>query len=269
MTTEDCLQQRDITSGTNNIPRPRKQGFTLIELLTVIAIISVLAAILFPVFARARENARRASCQSNLKQLGLAMMMYTQDYDERLVPVASSAGRWAQLLQPYIKSHALMRCPSSDYGITYDYGSGPFSYSDPAGPYYNYFFGLYPSYGYNWEYLSPNLTECPSGPASCSTNPGPPTANSDARGVSLAAIGSPSSTIALADSTTVSGGEVRLGYFRLSPPQRWLGSPPVQAESFGRLWPRHLETANVLFSDGHVKAMKIGALSNSDIWDLQ
>src|SRR5690606_6779733 len=61
-----------------------KRGFTLIELLVVIAIIAILAAILFPVFARARENARRASCQSNLKQIGLGLMQYTQDYDERL-----------------------------------------------------------------------------------------------------------------------------------------------------------------------------------------
>lgn len=60
-----------------------EKGFTLIELLVVIAIISILASILFPVFARARENARRASCVSNLKQIGLGMMMYLQDYDER------------------------------------------------------------------------------------------------------------------------------------------------------------------------------------------
>jgi prepilin-type N-terminal cleavage/methylation domain-containing protein len=59
----------------------RRTGFTLIELLVVIAIIAILAAILFPVFARARENARRASCMSNLKQIGLGMMMYVQDYD--------------------------------------------------------------------------------------------------------------------------------------------------------------------------------------------
>jgi prepilin-type N-terminal cleavage/methylation domain-containing protein len=59
-------------------------AFTLIELLVVIAIIAMLAAILFPVFGRARENARRSSCQSNLKQIGLGIMQYTQDYDERL-----------------------------------------------------------------------------------------------------------------------------------------------------------------------------------------
>src|SRR5690606_1337372 len=64
--------------------RKDRHAFTLIELLVVIAIIAILAAILFPVFARARENARRTSCQSNLKQMGLAIMQYTQDYDERL-----------------------------------------------------------------------------------------------------------------------------------------------------------------------------------------
>ncbi len=62
----------------------RRKGFTLIELLVVIAIIAILAAILFPVFARAREKARQTSCLSNLKQLSLGVLMYAQDYDERL-----------------------------------------------------------------------------------------------------------------------------------------------------------------------------------------
>ncbi|MDH7569634.1 MAG: prepilin-type N-terminal cleavage/methylation domain-containing protein, partial [Armatimonadota bacterium] len=64
--------------------RRRERGFTLIELLVVIAIIAILAAILFPVFARARENARRSNCASNLKQIGMGIRQYSQDYDERL-----------------------------------------------------------------------------------------------------------------------------------------------------------------------------------------
>lgn len=95
---------------------PRK-GFTLIELLVVIAIIAILAAILFPVFARARENARRSSCQSNLKQIGLGLLQYKQDYDENF-PVQDSGAltddsvRWAYAIQPYIKSEQLFQCPS-------------------------------------------------------------------------------------------------------------------------------------------------------------
>ena len=96
----------------------RRTGFTLIELLVVIAIIAILAAILFPVFARARENARRANCQSNLKQIGLGFLQYTQDNDERF-PVDSDAGDnfgiaqgWGIQLQPYIKSTQLLSCPS-------------------------------------------------------------------------------------------------------------------------------------------------------------
>lgn len=106
----------------------RKKGFTLIELLVVIAIISILAAILFPVFARARENARRTSCLSNIKQMGLALMQYTQDYDEGLPPThitgytgsypdntpwVSGNLYWAQILHPYHKSTQVFFCPSS------------------------------------------------------------------------------------------------------------------------------------------------------------
>jgi prepilin-type N-terminal cleavage/methylation domain-containing protein/prepilin-type processing-associated H-X9-DG protein len=100
--------------GGSVMPRNRteKAGFTLIELLIVIAIIGILAAILFPVFARARENARRASCQSNLKQLGLGLLQYTQDYDERL-PIGHNGGpAWSGSLYPYVKSTQVFTCPS-------------------------------------------------------------------------------------------------------------------------------------------------------------
>ena len=84
----------------------KKSAFTLIELLVVIAIIAILAAILFPVFAQAREKARQATCISNLKQLGLASMMYSQDYDENLVMLENSNARFtiANMLDPYIKN---------------------------------------------------------------------------------------------------------------------------------------------------------------------
>lgn len=94
----------------------RCKAFTLIELLVVIAIISIIAAILFPVFARARENARRSSCLSNNKQLALAMMQYTQDYDEKLPTVSNPTGTriWNLDLKPYVKSDQVHFCPSDN-----------------------------------------------------------------------------------------------------------------------------------------------------------
>ena len=106
----------------------RKRGFTLIELLVVIAIIAILAAILFPVFAKARENARKANCQSNLKQLGTAAMMYVQDYDETYfsannaplsytLPNGAVSGStnmlWMYQMYPYVKNWQAFNCPSS------------------------------------------------------------------------------------------------------------------------------------------------------------
>jgi prepilin-type N-terminal cleavage/methylation domain-containing protein/prepilin-type processing-associated H-X9-DG protein len=98
----------------------RKSGFTLIELLVVIAIIAILAAILFPVFARAREKARQTSCLSNVKQIGLGLMMYVQDYDERYPTLYyytnSTPSRidYVQVLHPYINNMQVWNCPSAE-----------------------------------------------------------------------------------------------------------------------------------------------------------
>src|SRR5579862_8158795 len=130
-------------------PRNNTVGFTLIELLVVIAIIALLAAILFPVFAKARENARRSSCQSNLKQLALSIHQYIQDYDEMYplpryevsggwmaatdvnnLPTPLAYGNnyntpgwfttWVDEVYPYVKNGQIFRCPSD----TVDAGNG-------------------------------------------------------------------------------------------------------------------------------------------------
>lgn len=105
-----------------------KKAFTLVEILVVVAIIAILAGILFPVFARAREGARRSSCQSNLKQLGLGVAQYVQDYNNKY-PVLEDSGdggmfstgtplalsnkkTWADRILPYIKNRQVFHCPS-------------------------------------------------------------------------------------------------------------------------------------------------------------
>lgn len=106
----------------------KRRGFTLIELLVVIAIIAILAAILFPVFAQAREAARKTQCTSNMKQMGLATMMYAQDYDGGYPSVYDdTSGQriiWADKIRPYIKNRDIFACPSGPNRVTLNPAAG-------------------------------------------------------------------------------------------------------------------------------------------------
>lgn len=120
----------------------KQRGFTLIELLVVIAIIAILSAILFPVFGKAREKARQAACVSNLKQLGQAFQMYTNDWDEAFLANYRGGVYWFQALAPYAKapvsanSQSIYKCPS-DSTWTDNFNG---------------------SYGYNYKYLGESTT---------------------------------------------------------------------------------------------------------------
>ena len=214
-------------------PSRRKSGFTLIELLVVIAIIAILAAILFPVFARARENARRASCLSNTKQIGLGAAQYTQDYDERFPPAYNQDTQrpYYDLLQPYLKSTQIFQCPSDTPHSVAEAFSLAASVVTPTD-------GV--SYGWNFLYL---------------THGGVAGRTYQYGGVSLAQIASSSETVMLAD-TPDSNADWAI----------------ASRTSYGVTYeppPRHLEGANICFVDGHSKWFKVpGKLDTLDLWDL-
>ncbi|BCM92378.1 hypothetical protein IAD21_04257 [Abditibacteriota bacterium] len=212
----------------------RRSGFTLIELLVVIAIIAILAAILFPVFARARENARRSSCQSNLKQIGLGLIQYQQDYDERMVPLYtepySLTTQWDTITQPYLKSTQIMRCPSYSGQETVNYAASDLYYD--------------------------SATNC---------GPWPDFARPGGACNSMSAVVLPAATAWLLDGQGASGLEVGKLHFHGTTTAAYSVSstePKVLQGGANASVPieRHLSTTNVLWCDGHVKAMKLDNL---------
>lgn len=187
----------------------RRSGFTLIELLVVIAIIAILASILFPAFSRARENARRTSCSSNIRQINMGLLQYAQDYDDFLAPWRSGTDpTYVYLpakLNSYIKSQQVWRCPSArDDGKEQQWDGTDTDFTT--------------SYGMNTF-----------------------SANSANLCVNLAAFAKASETITFSESGT--GGQNYPGVFPATASQ----SKPLTV---------HLETLNVAFLDGHVKAMR-------------
>ena len=214
--------------------RPRRSAFTLIELLVVIAIIAILAAILFPVFARARENARRASCQSNLKQIGLGVLQYLQDYDERYPNQVTIGGGsnnppvgWADEIQPYIKSTQIFQCPSD---------TTPPNDNKPGSPSYTDYF-MNAALGNTGDATNRVYNQ---------------------GGISEAALTASSLTVMLADADGASSnstaryrstGNSSTGLSTVNQPT--YGSPGLVVS--GNIVPRHLDGFTIGFADGHVK----------------
>jgi prepilin-type N-terminal cleavage/methylation domain-containing protein/prepilin-type processing-associated H-X9-DG protein len=239
-------------------PRSFSSGFTLIELLVIIAIIAILAAILFPVFAQSREKARQATCVSNLKQLGTACMLYSQDYDEHY-PMLESGGAVrltvANLLDPYIKTNkknvngsggnlwpedSIWRCPS---GTTYDFGDKQ-----------SYF-----TVAYNYLYL----TQVDPGPAG-NFKGGPGIYAWTMPGRSLAQVGRPADTVLFADAGHCDGpGGKRPTWDTLLPPSALLANGPNDWET--AMEARHNQIATVTWCDGHVKPSRLESVYGR--WD--
>lgn len=230
------------------IARSAKSGFTLIELLVVIAIIAILAAILFPAFARARENARRSSCQSNLKQIALGVTQYIQDFDEKFPRISAPSGAnqpygWAGSIQPYVKSTQLFQCPSDTAGPQ----------TDPD------------TRGYT-DYLFNRMLNTVTSDAAIA-----------AEGVSQSAVNFSSQTVMLVDSRpgTARANSAGCGWSDNQPATNNNATGCPLATSTGglavlskgdttvpadplRAADRHLEGVNYAFADGHVKWFKTG-----------
>lgn len=224
----------------------RKSGFTLIELLVVIAIIAILAAILFPVFARARENARRASCTSNLKQLGLAVMQYTQDYDEQF-PLHTGAGKSIdQRLAPYVGQK------ESNSGA--ETASGVWECPSDAAPRFNWGGRIKRSYAViaGWDGMNSW-----SNAARIWNQSGTPF-------TSLAGVPSTATTLMMAEySAAFNFMHEENGTWVMIPSRTsdnygfWNGRPSQDGNDNGVSAPvRHFDGYNYLFADGHVKWLR-------------
>ncbi len=201
----------------NTEHRTPNTAFTLIELLVVIAIIAILAAILFPVFAQARGKARQAQCGSNARQIGLGMLMYIQDYDETLAPVAipSASGDgilWPELIAPYLKNNQIRRCPDDVNGKLNSYGLNEITFPDLTDP----------------DALKTNL-------------------------VTLAAFQTPADTLMLGELGTRDDLKTdRPNAYKLTAP-----SHPLNDDADARPAARHFQRANLTLMDGHQKAFRL------------
>ena len=215
----------------------KKRGFTLIELLVVIAIIALLAAILFPVFGRARENARRSSCQSNLKQIGLGFAQYVQDYDEFWTPFSVAGGStasnpanvWNILLQPYLKSGQIFQCPSDSASTQAGADIPGYGGADSRR-----------SYGYCMNISGGSLGS--SNNSAGNWNAVMPRHMAD--------IPAPAVTLVLGEKVTTEP-------FSRNLASALDGVISVTGYAPPAVTPRHLETANFLYADGHVKAIRL------------
>jgi prepilin-type N-terminal cleavage/methylation domain-containing protein len=218
------------------------QGFTLIELLVVIALIAILAAILFPVFAQVRERARQSACSSNMRQLGSALMMYVQDYDETFphirfhgiigAPRSSDKGDrtycWKNAIAPYLKSIDVFACPSN-----------PFSRSIPGAP-----ASVPPKPGANaegWEVESGQRMPISYAMNSCAHTFPPAEEKSTPPATRLAQIARPADTILICENQWPFAGT--------DPYELWNYCPDVFAHPAGKV-------GNFIFHDGHVQAKK-------------
>jgi prepilin-type N-terminal cleavage/methylation domain-containing protein/prepilin-type processing-associated H-X9-DG protein len=248
-------------------PRQRvtRHGFTLIELLVVIAIIAILAAILFPVFAQARESARKTSCVSNLKQVGLAILMYSQDYDETFpyvdahgypvdpsIPLGLDGQTWIYndivvKIQGYVKNFNVFYCPDRPQTVTH---SGDFCNPDSTNPPQPVW-----GYGYNWS--------SGYGPHDTASNPHNlwdlgdgcvmgARADGVLPGRAIAGVNLPAQFAILGDTADTPRQTLHTAVYdtRCNPSSGWNADMPTGARHGG-------STNNFCFSDGHVKASRI------------